>query len=102
MHRCYLRFEPRARLRRKRLVLVTAGSILAILAIAFRCSCNQRARSVAQTERSIAVLPFENLTPGNEATFFTVGMQEEITANLARLADMKVIGAQSTPFVFAR
>jgi TolB-like protein len=42
------------------------------------------------------VLPFENLTPGNEATFFTVGMQEEITANLARLADMKVIGAQST------
>ena len=51
---------------------------------------------MAQTERSIAVLPFENLSPGNEATFFTVGIQEEITANLARLADMKVIGAQST------
>jgi TolB-like protein/Flp pilus assembly protein TadD len=47
-------------------------------------------------ERSIAVLPFENLSPGDESTFFTVGMQEEITANLARLADMKVIGAQST------
>jgi TolB-like protein/Tfp pilus assembly protein PilF len=57
---------------------------------------HKRARSVAQGERSIAVLPFENLSPGNEATFFTVGMQEEITANLARLADMKVIGAQST------
>jgi non-specific serine/threonine protein kinase len=95
VHRCYLHFEPRARLRRKRLVLVTAGSILAILAIAFATSLYQHARSTVQTERSIAVLPFENLSPGNEATFFTVGMQEEITANLARLADMKVIGAQS-------
>jgi non-specific serine/threonine protein kinase len=96
VHRCYLRFEPRARLRRKHLVLVTAGSTFAILAIAFATFLYQRARSAAQMERSIAVLPFENLTPGNEATFFTVGMQEEITANLARLADMKVIGAQST------
>ena len=96
VHRCYLRFEPRARVRRKRLVLVTAGSILAILAIAFATFVYQHTRSAVQTERSIAVLPFENLTPGNEATFFTVGMQEEITANLARLADMKVIGAQST------
>ena len=96
VHRCYLRFEPRARLRRKRLVLVTAGSTLAILAIAFATFVYQHARSAVQTERSIAVLPFENLSPGNEATFFTVGMQEEITANLARLADMKVIGAQST------
>jgi non-specific serine/threonine protein kinase len=96
VHRCYLRFEPRARLRRKRLVLVTAASTLAILAIAFLTFLYQHARFAAQTERSIAVLPFENLSPGNEATFFTVGMQEEITANLARLADMKVIGAQST------
>jgi serine/threonine protein kinase/tetratricopeptide (TPR) repeat protein len=96
VHRCCLRFEPRARLRRKRLVLVTAGSTLAILAIAFPTFLYQHAPSAAQTERSIAVLPFENLSPGNEATFFTVGMQEEITASLARLADMKVIGAQST------
>ncbi len=102
VHRCYLRFEPRARLRRKRLMLATAGSTLVILAIAFLMFLHQRASLSAQTERSIAVLPFENLTPGNEATFFTVGMQEEITANLARLADMKVIGAQRYPFVFAR
>ena len=96
VHRCYLRFEPRARMRRRRLVLASAASILVILAIAFLMFLNQRASSVSQAERSIAVLPFENLPPGNEATFFTVGMQEEITANLARLADMKVIGAQST------
>jgi serine/threonine protein kinase/tetratricopeptide (TPR) repeat protein len=96
VHRCCLRFEPRARLRRKRLMLVAAGLILAISATALAMFWYQHARSAAQAERSIAVLPFENLSPGNEETFFTVGMQEEITANLARLADMKVIGAQST------
>jgi serine/threonine protein kinase/Flp pilus assembly protein TadD len=96
VHRCYVRFEPRARMRRKRLVLATAASMLIILGIAFLTFLYQRARSAAEVERSIAVLPFENLSPGNGSTFFTVGMQEEITANLARLADMKVIGTQST------
>jgi serine/threonine protein kinase/tetratricopeptide (TPR) repeat protein len=96
VHRCYVRFEPRARMRRKRLVLATAASMLIILGIAFLMLLYQRARSAAEVERSIAVLPFENLSPGNGSTFFTVGMQEEITANLARLADIKVIGAQST------
>jgi len=96
VRRCYVRFEPRARMRRKRLVLATAASMLIILGIAFLTFLYQRARSAAEVERSIAVLPFENLSPGNGSTFFTVGMQEEITANLARLADMKVIGTQST------
>ena len=47
-------------------------------------------------ERSIAVLPFENLTPGDEDAFFTIGMQDELTAQLAHLAGIKVIGAQGT------
>jgi len=96
LHRCCVRFEPRARMRRRQLVLAGAASTLVILAIAFLLWLNQRANSAAQAERSIAVLPFENLSPGNEGSFFTAGMQEEITANLARLADMKVIGTQST------
>ena len=96
LHRCCLRFEPRARRRRRHLVLAGAASALVILAVAFLLWLNQRVNSAAQAERSIAVLPFENLSPGNEGSFFTVGMQEEITATLARLADMKVIGTQST------
>ena len=47
-------------------------------------------------ERSIAVLPFENLSANGEDTYFTVGMQDEITGDLAKLAGMKVIGNQST------
>ena len=56
----------------------------------------QRARSAAQMERSIAVLPFENLSPASEEAFFTVGMQNEIVAELSRLANLKTIGSQST------
>jgi serine/threonine-protein kinase len=56
----------------------------------------QRAQSLAAMERSIAVLPFENLSATGEDTYFTVGMQDEITSDLAKLAGMKVIGSQST------
>jgi serine/threonine-protein kinase len=56
----------------------------------------QRGKSSAEIERSIAVLPFENLSANGEDTYFTVGMQDEITGDLAKLAGMKVIGSQST------
>ncbi|HZM98452.1 MAG TPA: hypothetical protein VFB70_03615 [Pyrinomonadaceae bacterium] len=41
-------------------------------------------------------MPFENLSANGEDTYFTVGMQDEITGDLAKLAGMKVIGSQST------
>jgi serine/threonine protein kinase len=96
VHPCYTRFEPRARLRRKRLMFAAAGSALAITVVAFAISLYQRARSYAEMERSIAVLPFENLSPSTEDAFFTAGMQGELTAGLARLANLKVIGPEST------
>src|SRR6266568_4543356 len=46
--------------------------------------------------RVIALLPFEHLSATGEDTYFTVGMQDEITGDLAKLAGMKVIGSQST------
>jgi serine/threonine protein kinase len=39
VHRCYVRFEPRARMRRKRLVLATAASMLIILGLLFSRFC---------------------------------------------------------------
>ncbi len=47
-------------------------------------------------DRSIAVLPFENASPDQADAFFTVGVQDEITADLARVAALKVIGSDST------
>jgi eukaryotic-like serine/threonine-protein kinase len=47
------------------------------------------------TEKSIAVLPFENLSKDEENAFFAAGMQDEILTNLAKVADLKVISRTS-------
>jgi eukaryotic-like serine/threonine-protein kinase len=47
-------------------------------------------------EKSIAVLPFENLSGNVENAYFTEGIQEEILTRLAKIADLKVISRSST------
>jgi len=46
-------------------------------------------------EKSIAVLPFENLSRDPDNAFFTDGVQDEILTDLARVADLKVISRTS-------
>ena len=46
-------------------------------------------------DKSIAVLPFENLSANQETGFFTDGVQDEILSNLAKVADLKVISRTS-------
>jgi serine/threonine-protein kinase len=96
VHGFYMRFEPSARARRRRWLIGAAVASFVALAVAIGTWAYQRARSAEQMDRSIAILPFENLTPGEEDAFFTIGMQDELTAQLAHLAGIKVIGAQST------
>src|SRR2546430_13236073 len=60
IHRCYARFSTEARSRRKRSVIVAAGAILVLGAVAFGTWLYERVQSSAAMERSIAVLPFEN------------------------------------------
>jgi serine/threonine protein kinase/cytochrome c-type biogenesis protein CcmH/NrfG len=45
---------------------------------------------------SIAVLPFENLSPDPDNAYFADGIQEEILTRLASIADLKVISRTST------
>jgi TolB-like protein/Tfp pilus assembly protein PilF len=47
-------------------------------------------------EKSIAVLPFENLSDDKNAAYFADGIQEEILTKLASIADLKVISRTST------
>jgi len=96
VHRCSTKFSTEARSRRRRSTLAAVGATLLIPAIALGAWLYQREHSSAVIERSIAVLPFENLSGRGEDTYFTVGMQDEITDDLAKLAGMKVIGSQST------
>ena len=45
--------------------------------------------------KSIAVLPFENLSEEKANAFFTDGVQDQILSNLAQIADLKVISRTS-------
>src|SRR6516164_7164982 len=46
--------------------------------------------------KSIAVLPFENLSGNSDNAYFADGIQEEILTRLAKIADLKVISRTST------
>ena len=51
--------------------------------------------AAAVPEKSIAVLPFENLSDEKQNAYFTDGVQDEILTNLSRIADLKVISRTS-------
>src|SRR5205807_6601918 len=51
--------------------------------------------SLPAPEKSIAVLPFENLSSDKGNAYFTDGVQDEILTDLAKIADLKVISRTS-------
>ena len=93
---CYERFNPKARSQRRRVVLASAAAMLTIAAIALGTWLYQRTRSFTPMERSIAVLPFENLSSDKENAYFAEGIQDEILTRLSKIADLKVISRTST------
>ena len=96
IHRCYAKFSREARARQKRAAFGVAVVALIVATMSAGAWMYERAQSLAAMERSIAVLHFGNLSATGEDAYFTVGMQDEITDDLAKLAGMKVIGSQST------
>src|SRR5947199_1170941 len=57
---------------------------------------NRETTASAVPEKSIAVLPFENLSEDKANAYFADGIQAEILTRLAKLADLKVISRTST------
>jgi len=96
VHRCYERFNPEARSRRRRGVLAGAALILVIAAVALGPWLYQRTRSFTPIERSIAVMPFGNLSSDKENAYLAEGIQDEILTRLSKIADLKVISRTST------
>ncbi|MDA2930491.1 hypothetical protein MYX84_11180 [Acidobacteria bacterium AH-259-O06] len=45
--------------------------------------------------KSIAVLPLDNLSPDPESDYFSDGMTEDITTELSKIGDLKVIARTS-------
>src|SRR6266516_2672931 len=97
--------------RSKKRVLVIALASLCLLALGgwyfgiFKRGEKHRAQPAAVAtspviaaipEKSIAVLPFENLSEEKANAYFADGIQEEILTRLSKIADLKVISRSST------
>jgi eukaryotic-like serine/threonine-protein kinase len=76
-------------------VAIAAAAILILGASAFFISRSPRTQPAAP-ERSVAVLPFENLSRDPDSAFFADGIQGEILARLSKIHDLKVISRTST------
>ena len=76
---------------------VGVGSLLAVLAvIGFLLFHYRRPVELPVPEKSIAVLPFENLSEDKANAYFAEGIQDEILTRLSKIADLKVISRTST------
>jgi serine/threonine protein kinase/Tfp pilus assembly protein PilF len=96
VHSCYEKFNPKARSKRRKTAVATVAAALAIAAIVITGWLYQRTRAFSPIERSIAVLPFENLSSDKENAYFAEGIQDEILTRLSKIADLKVISRTST------
>ena len=76
-------------------ILAVAAVLLVTLAVAFPFYWLRHPTTTSIPKKSIAVLPFDSLSDEKENAYFAAGVQDEITSNLARIADLKVISRTS-------
>jgi len=79
---------------RRRLLVTLVAALLAAVAVA--CLFFFGAPAPLANEKSIAVLPFENLSEDKSNAYFADGIQDEILTRLSKIADLKVISRTST------
>jgi TolB-like protein/class 3 adenylate cyclase len=86
---------------RKPALIITAGVAIAAVAMGSFLFWRQEkpktfAPASAIPEKSIAVMPFENLSRDPDNAYFADGIQDEILTRLSKIADLKVISRTST------
>src|SRR5881398_2814650 len=89
----------RKRAVRRRKILAAAALLVAAAAIGFVMLRHKQPLPTAGSaipEKSIAVLPFENLSEEKANAYFAEGIQDEILTRLSKIADLKVISRTST------
>ncbi len=77
-------------------VVISAGLLSAGLFFLGRCTAPNENKIANAPAKSIAVLPFENLSRDPDNAYFAEGIQDEILTRLAKVADLKVISHTST------
>ena len=75
--------------------LLALAVVVAGIATFSRYRVRSTLAAPAAPDKSIAVLPFENLSEDKENAYFTDGVQDEILTYLAKIADLKVISRTS-------
>jgi TolB-like protein/Tfp pilus assembly protein PilF len=83
---------PRTNRRRNIIMLVATGVIVSAIAGFFLLP---RISSARKIDKSIAVLPFENLSDEKENAYFADGIQDDVLTNLSKIGDLKVISRTS-------
>ena len=78
--------------RRRNLFMLAAAGVLISAAVGFFVLPRAAARKI---DKSIAVLPFENLSDEKENAYFADGVQDDILTNLSKIGDLKVISRTS-------
>src|SRR5881394_829638 len=78
--------------RRRNLILLIATGVIVSAAAGFFLLPRASARKI---DKSIAVLPFENLSDEKENAYFADGIQDDILTNLSKIGDLKVISRTS-------
>src|SRR5215467_9002977 len=78
--------------RRRNIITLIAVGIFISAATGFFLLPRASAHNV---DKSIAVLPFQNLSDQKENAYFADGMQDDILTNLAKIGDLKVISRMS-------
>jgi TolB-like protein/Tfp pilus assembly protein PilF len=94
---------PPASIRRKRyawIYIVVIGAVIsAALFFIGRYTAQNKTAAAAPNDipsKSIAVLPFDNLSGDPQNAYFSEGVQDEILTRLAKIAELKVISRTST------
>src|SRR5881398_477922 len=80
-------------------IVVVGAAISVALFFLGRFTAGNKTVATARNElsaKSIAVLPFDNLSRDPDNAFFAEGVQDEILTRLAKVADLKVIARSST------
>src|SRR5437762_4112354 len=83
---------PRTNRRRNIIMLAVTGVIVSVIAGFFLLP---RISSARKIDKSIAVLPFENLSDDKENAYFADGIQDDVLTNLSKIGDLKVISRTS-------
>jgi TolB-like protein/Flp pilus assembly protein TadD len=78
--------------RRRNVIMLVATGVIISAAAGFFLLPRAAARKI---DKSIAVLPFENLSDEKENAYFADGIQDDILTNLSKIGDLKVISRTS-------